>query len=526
MVHPMRRWIFLSGMMGSGKSTVGRALALRLGASFVDLDAVVVQRAGMSVREIFAAHGEEAFRAMEAAEVERLLAEHAPAVLSLGGGTVIHTATRRRLLKRGVLVTLHASPRELARRLQGATDRPLLARGEAAHLLESLLAERQDAYAECHGTVSTEERAVEEVVSEVAARAEASAVVVPLGARSYLVEVGEGLLAELPARVRARAPGAVILVTDTNVHGLWAQSLATALGRPVEVALPPGEPNKTLESVARIWDAALAAEVDRRALVLAVGGGVVGDLAGFAASTLLRGVSFMQAPTTLLAMVDASVGGKTGFDRAGGKNLVGTFHQPKLVSCDVRTLSTLPDAELRSGLAEVVKAAWIDSERAVRALERDAEDLVGRHPAALERAVLMGAQLKADVVGDDERESGPRMVLNLGHTLGHAIEAARGFTGIRHGEAVALGMMVAFAVARALGVSGAREHGERMRELLARLGLPTEPSAWLDEATLAWVGADKKRSGTQVHFIVPGAPGQVEAVPLAIEELRRICRAA
>src|SRR5690606_25928184 len=168
-------------------------------------------------------------------------------------------------------------------------------------------------------------------------------------------------------------------------------------------------------------------------VVVAVGGGVVGDLAGFAASTLLRGLAFAQVPTSLLAMVDASVGGKTGFDRAQGKNLIGTFHQPRFVICDVDALSTLPDEELRSGLAEVVKSAWLDSEAAVRALEDDAEAVAARDPGALERAVRMAVQLKAGVVSADERESGRRMGLNLGHTIGHAIEAARGYRGVRHG---------------------------------------------------------------------------------------------
>jgi shikimate kinase/3-dehydroquinate synthase len=518
----MQRWVFLSGLMGTGKSTVGRALAEALGVSFLDLDAIVAHRAGMSIPELFATRGEEAFRALEAEEAQRLIAEHAPAVLALGGGTVVRQATRRALLRAGVLITLRASARELARRLEGTTDRPLLARGEAAHILEGLLVERDAAYAECHASVDTEGRSVPAIVEAIRAVTKAAPVVVPLGARTYRVDVGTGLLGSLVDRLGPRS--SVLVVTDANVHERWARPLATALGTPVEVVLAPGEEHKTLESVARIWDAALAAGVDREALVLAVGGGVVGDLAGFAASTLLRGIDFVQVPTSLLAMVDASVGGKTGFDRAQGKNLIGTFHQPRHVTCDVDTLTTLPDEELRSGLAEVVKAAWIDSESAVRALEADAAALVARDPGALQRAVRMGVQLKADVVSEDERESGRRMVLNLGHTLGHAIEAARGFVGIRHGEAVALGMVVAFHVAASLGVADAAEHGARMRSLLERLGLPTDVRPWLDERTLERIGADKKRSGRSVRYVVPSAPGVVELAPIEVDALRSLCR--
>src|SRR5690606_13141961 len=253
-------------------------------------------------------------------------------------------------------------------------------------------------------------------------------IAVALGPRTYQVRIGRGVLSELPAELAALG-GAVVIVADENVEEPWARPIARAIAPRATITLAPGEENKTLAAVERIWDGALEAGVDRGALVLAVGGGVVGDLAGFAASTLLRGVRFAQVPTSLLAMVDSSVGGKTGFDRPQGKNLVGTFHQPRFVLCDVDTLSTLPDAELRAGLAEVVKSAWIDGEASVRALEQDAERLLARDGEALERAVRMSVALKADVVASDEHESGRRMVLNLGHTLGHAIEAARGYAG-------------------------------------------------------------------------------------------------
>ncbi len=518
----MQRWIFLSGMMGSGKSSVGHVLARRLGAAFLDLDTQVVARAGKSIPEIFASEGEEAFRRMEAEEARRLLDGERPCILALGGGTVTDASTRRLLLESGVLVTLAAPAAELARRLEGTAGRPLLERGEAAHILEGLLAERAAAYAECHGEVRTEGLTIEEVATRVHRIAADRPVVVPLGARTYRVEIGAGRIGTLGSRLAELELGAAVIVTDENVREPWAGAVRAALGdRPVAtVVLAPGEVHKTLASVERIWDAALGAGVDRSALVVAVGGGVVGDLAGFAASTLLRGVAFVEVPTSLLAMVDASVGGKTGLDRPEGKNLIGTFHQPLHVACDIDALSTLPDAELRSGLAEVVKAAWLDGERSLSTIEQDAERLLARDGAALERAVRMSVQLKARVVSADEREAGARMTLNLGHTVGHALEAARGYEGLRHGEAVALGMMAAMRVARALGDVSADGHAARLRGLLERLGLPVAFEEALDERALALLASDKKRAGGKVRFVVPGAPGSVRIAPLSQEELR------
>ncbi len=519
MVRAMRGWIFLSGMMGSGKSSVGRVLARSLGQPFVDLDARIVDRVGRSIADFFAAEGEAAFRALEAEEARQLIEAGQPAVVALGGGTVTRAATRRLLLRAGALVTLTAPASELARRLSGTDDRPLLARG-AGRVLEELLEERADAYAECHGTVQTGGRTVDAVAQAVRSIVDAAPIPVPLGGRTYRVHVGSGLRAELPARL----DGPLVLVTDENVDAAWAGTIREQLGARVSasVVLPPGEEHKTIRSVERIWDAALETGADRGATVLSVGGGVVGDMAGFAASTLLRGVAFAQVPTTLLAMVDASVGGKTGFDRRQGKNLVGSFHQPRFVLCDVDTLMTLPDADLRSGIAEVVKSAWLDSEAAVAAVERDVDAIVARDPAALIGAVRRSVALKADVVSEDEQESGRRMILNLGHTLGHAIEAAHGFVGIRHGEAVALGMMAAMRVAHALGDEGAQAHAHRLEALLVRAGLPHQLDPYLDARTLSFVGADKKRAGGKVRFVVPHGPGHQEIVPLGLEALRRI----
>ncbi|UJR79769.1 3-dehydroquinate synthase [Sandaracinus amylolyticus] len=518
--------IFLSGPMGSGKTTVGRALAERLGAPFVDLDARIEAEQGASVRAIFRDRGEPVFRAIEREAAARVASEPGTRVVALGGGTVTDTATRRMLLARGTLVTLHAPPEELARRVAGGDDRPLLASAsDSTRVLATILEERAAAYAECHARIDTRGRDASAIADDIVRVARERPVAVALGERSYRVEIGSGVASRLGARLReAGVSGTTVVVGDENVEAPWA---ANARGyvegaglRAAPVTLAPGEQHKTIGSVERIWDAALEAGIDRHGAVVAVGGGVVGDLAAFAASTILRGIVLAQIPTSLLAMVDSSVGGKTGFDRAQGKNLIGSFHQPRTVLCDVDALSTLDRAERIAGLAEVVKSAWIDSEDAVAALERDADALLAGDAEATVRAVRMSVALKARIVAEDEHERGPRALLNLGHTLGHAIEAASGYT-MRHGEAVARGMVAAVRVARTLG--DARPDDERrMIALLTRLGLPTDPERYLDETALAFVGADKKRKGSDVRFVSPGAAGNVGLRMVAIAELKRI----
>jgi shikimate kinase/3-dehydroquinate synthase len=499
-------------------------LAEQRGVPFFDLDHMIEQRAGRTVAAIFEAQGEAGFRTLEREVASDLLGTSGSCVVALGGGTVLEFALRRRLLREGTLVTLQASLDTLLQRVTNGEGRPLLAGGDVRSRLRALLAERADVYAECHAVVDTSARALDEIAREVDGVVRAAPIVVPLAARTYRVEVGAGVRHELVRRAQDAAGGAqVLLVTDSNVEDPWARSARTELeqaGRHVvSVCLAPGEQHKTLESVTQIWDAALDAGIDRDGLVIAVGGGVVGDMAGFAASTLLRGIKFGQLPTTLLAMVDSAVGGKTGIDRRQGKNLVGTFHQPGFVLCDVESLTTLPLAERRAGLAEVVKSAWLDGEESVARLERDAQALVAGELEATIRAVRMSVALKARIVTEDEREAGVRASLNFGHTLGHAIEAAAGFSELRHGEAVALGMIAAFRLASRLQGRGEADL-QRMTALLTALGLPVDVDRYLDARTLSFIAADKKKKQGKVGFVVPGAPGQAIVVPLDLSEIR------
>lgn len=515
--------IFLSGPMGSGKSTIGRLLARKLGTSFVDLDHEVTNREGMPVREIFRQRGEAAFRTIE--RETALMVSERGGVVALGGGTVVDRRTRHALLTRGTLITLRAPLEELIRRTQHSGDRPLLQGRDPAEVFVEILESRAAAYAECHAEVWTGSRGYEEICDEITRVAEDRPVAVALGERSYRVEIGRGIAGRVGERFRETGTrGTIVTVSDTNVAEPWLANAGRTLEasgfRTERVILTPGEENKNLRSIDAIWSAALAASIDRSGGVLGVGGGVVGDLAAFAASTILRGVRLGQVPSSLLAMVDSSVGGKTGFDRPEGKNLIGSFYQPRFVLCDVDVLSTLPIEERVAGLAEVAKAAWIDGEGAVSALERDADALRAGDPDATLRAIRMAVGLKAKIVSEDERESGPRALLNLGHTYGHAIEASSNWQ-VRHGEAVALGMVVAIRLSHLRGLARQADV-ERMVRLLSRLGLPIDFERWLDERARGFIKSDKKRTGGSVRFVFPREAGRVEIEAIDLSEVDRL----
>lgn len=347
---------------------------------------------------------------------------------------------------------------------------------------------------------------------------------VGLGARSYDIVLGFGTLSALGTAMRARLPQcrSAMLVAPPQVNRHYgaqaARSLRAAGLRVRRIAAPDGERNKSLASARRLYEAMLNAEAQRSSAVVALGGGVVGDLAGFVAATLLRGLPLVQVPTTLLAMADASVGGKTGVNlpfgknKAGGKNLVGAFHQPRLVWMDAATLQTLPPRQLRAGWAEVVKHAAICDAALFARLERSAERLLAGEPQALLPVLARNCRIKASVVAKDEREAGPRALLNFGHTLGHAVEALSGYR-ILHGEAVAMGMVHAAALSESLGLcpSGSRA---RLAELLRRFGLPTELPAHPRAHYLRAMASDKKRSGAQIRCVVLREIGRAELLPL------------
>lgn len=332
---------------------------------------------------------------------------------------------------------------------------------------------------------------------------------IDLGARSYPILIGPGLLEDgnvLSEVVPARD---VMVVTNDVVAPLYLARLLRALGnRRVETALlPDGERYKTLETMGRVLDALVAARMNRDACVLALGGGVIGDVAGFAAACYQRGVGYVQVPTTLLAQVDSSVGGKTGVNHPGGKNLVGAFHQPLAVISDTRTLGTLPVRELRAGLAEVIKYGLVADAAFLAWLEAELEQLLALEPSAVEYAVRRCCEIKAAIVAADEREHGARALLNLGHTFGHAIEAAAGYGEWLHGEAVGVGMLLAADLSQRLGWIGS-EDVERVRELLRRAGLPvTAPRIGAGRA-LELMAMDKKVLAGRIRLVLLARIGE------------------
>ena len=326
---------------------------------------------------------------------------------------------------------------------------------------------------------------------------------VELGSRGYPILIGDGLLGDAEL-LRQHVPARdVLIVSNTTVAPLYLDALAAGLSprRILEVVLPDGESHKTLGTVSRILDVLVANRFGRDCTVVALGGGVVGDMAGFAAATYQRGVSFVQVPTTLLSQVDSSVGGKTGVNHPGGKNLIGAFHQPIAVLADTRTLTSLPTRELRAGLAEVIKYGLICDAPFFAWLEEHMEALLAADPAALAHVIHRSCQIKAEIVGRDEREQGDRALLNLGHTFGHAIEAATGYTQWLHGEAIGAGLLMAAAMSRECALMGADEVS-RVEKLVARTGLPTHIESVSPQSALEHMRIDKKVQGGRIRLIL------------------------
>jgi 3-dehydroquinate synthase len=339
---------------------------------------------------------------------------------------------------------------------------------------------------------------------------------VDLAERSYDILIGRDLLGELGPRCRKLGLGSrCAIITDSNVephYGKETQRLLEASGFATTlITIPSGEKSKSLKCVGECYDAMAKHRLERKSFVVALGGGVVGDLAGFVAASYLRGIPFVQVPTTLLAQVDSSVGGKTGINLKAGKNLVGAFYQPKLVLCDLATLDTLPERELRAGMSEVIKYGVIYDALFFRRLEQQIEAALNRDPATLAKIIARCCAIKADVVSQDETESGLRAILNFGHTIGHALEAISGYGKYLHGEAISVGQVLAARLSRRiLGLPGSDV--ERIRALLERTGLPVEAklSGAQKQKLLAAMKLDKKVSQGEIKFVLARQIGKVE----------------
>ena len=503
----LTRPLVFVGFMGAGKTTAARAAGEALGITALDTDELLAARLGTPVARFFDERGEAAFRAEEEALVlETLDRARPPAALALGGGSVL-SARVRDALGAHTVVWLELGADEAWRRAEGA-DRPL-ARDRAR--FDALLRERTPLYAAVADAIvpGALDRELGAMLPWLAALEDAPAatrlVVGASASGSYPVYVGEGALA---AGFYPPAPGRRFLVTDGRVPAGHRRAVEPVLGQAV---IMPGEASKTLAHAEIVWTEMVRAGLTREDHVVAVGGGVVGDLAGFCAASYQRGIAVVHVPTTLVAQVDSAYGGKTGVDLAEAKNYVGAYHQPAAVLTDPAALRTLPAEELAAGYAEVVKTALIAGGELWERISSRATD------GADTDTVLACARLKLGIVAEDERDGGRRQVLNLGHTVAHGIEAATGYARYRHGEAVGLGLLAA------LRLSGRDDLRAQVAALLGEQGLSThlDPEVDLDAVSLA-IGRDKKRRGEgPVPFVLVEAPGDVrEGQPVEPGALR------
>jgi shikimate kinase/3-dehydroquinate synthase len=521
--------VVMVGLPGSGKSVIGKRLALRHSASFIDLDERIESVTGRSIPEIFAADGEPAFRAFERSAIADLgPADREPEVhrvIATGGGAVVDPRNRWALYRGRLPVWLDARPEVLAQRLRRSPHvRPLITGRDPIGTIRELASRRERFYAaasihqsgvaDVGGVVDAIERRLAGLVGTVAdgtvlLRASTSIGRIVIGA-GILVEA---LAAELdtmraPRAVMVSEPGAWAAVGEGVAAGLRDRGLTV-----VRVMLPQGEAAKRLAVVEAAASELASLRVERSEPIVAIGGGALGDTAGFLAATYLRGVRFIQVPTTLVAQIDSAIGGKTGVDLPEGKNLVGAFHQPTAVVIDVAVLQTLPVRQLRAALGEAVKMATLGDERLFAVLESHGEAIAAGEPASFEsgavaEVVERAGWAKVEVVIADEREraAGGRISLNLGHSLGHAVEAAAGYGGLLHGESVAYGLRAAARIGVEVGVTPP-DRADRITRLLDRLGLATEPLPYSHDVVLGHLATDKKHADGRLRWVLPTADG-------------------
>ncbi|HZJ25118.1 MAG TPA: 3-dehydroquinate synthase [Anaerolineales bacterium] len=505
--------IFLYGPPGTGKSTVGKILARNLKLPFIDLDRMIEINAGMSITQIMQERGESTFRELELSALKSV-SDEKESVIALGGGALLNVENHEVAQKAGKVILLMAELDSLFDRLNEDPDsRPLLA-GDLRTQLSSMLARRSDHYSSFALRVNVDGRSADENALEIQillGRFHLSA----MGEYDVIVEKLEQIGDLLLSR-RSQAP---ILVTDENVAKLHAEKLVASLNkagyRPKVVTFAAGEEHKNLDTVSFLWKSFLENNLDRKSTVIALGGGVIGDMAGFAASTYMRGIDWVSVPTTLLSMVDASLGGKTGFDLPEGKNLIGAFHPPRLVLADADLLTTLPNAEFISGLAEVVKHGIISDPELFTLCSRGLDEIKSN----LEEMVRRAMAVKIKIIEEDPYEKGIRAALNLGHTVGHAVELVSKFE-LRHGEAVAIGMVVEARYAEKIGLSN-KGLSKEIENVLCDLGLPVDiPKELQREEIIQAMRRDKKKNVNAIRFALPVEIGKVELVDVSdLEEV-------
>lgn len=534
--------IFLVGLMGSGKTTIGRAVAKKLNMRFVDSDHEIESRTGTSIPFIFEVEGEESFRRREA-DVIRDLTALDNIVLATGGGAVLCPENRALLKSRGTVIYLRTGIMQLLQRTAKNKNRPLLQMVDPRKRMEEMSRLREPLYWEVANVVIETGRSnlqylVRAIMSQIqvpSASIDGTAALalsshfpnqqqngnmnnsidnsvaasinlqVDLGERSYPITIGRNLLSNVDLMAQRVAAKRVVIVTNTVVGPLYLETLTKTLqqaGKQVSnIVLPDGEEEKNWSSLMLIFDALLRDKCDRHSTLIALGGGVIGDLTGFAAASYMRGIPFVQVPTTLLAQVDSSVGGKTGINHRLGKNMIGAFYQPQAVIADTDTLQTLPPRELSAGLAEIIKYGPITDVAFFEWIEANIEKLRANDSAAIAYAIRRSCEIKASVVQQDEREGGLRAILNFGHTFGHAIESGLGYGQWLHGEAVGCGMVMAADLSQRLGYIDAATR-ERIAAVTATAGLPIVAPDLGEARWLELMQVDKKNEGGEIKFIL------------------------
>ena len=517
--------VVLVGMPASGKTSVGADVAASLGLQFVDLDAEIARAAGLAVADLLRNEGEATFRLREAEALDHALTGDGKLIAS-GGGTPCFHDGMNRMRAAAQVIWLDAPVDALVQRTLHDGDRPLLGhtRLEQNVALRDLAERRTATFARAHRRVDAT-LPLSAVVRQVQAalRPAVEVRVAFEGAEHPLLQDDGHLGDAADTLANLAGAGRIALIVDRKVRAqaepldamLKARGVATVL-----LEVPGGEKSKDLRTVAKLWQELAQAQMDRSDLIVAIGGGATTDVGGFVAATWLRGVRYVAMPTTVLAMADASVGGKTAIDLAAGKNLVGAFHPPVLVWLALGALETLSGAEWRSGLAEIAKIFIALDADAWRDFLQDAKSLRRRSVAALKPHLQRAVALKAEVVARDPRELGDRTLLNLGHTLGHALEVESGYT-LRHGDAVALGLIAAADVAVAHGTAPA-DLPKTLRAGFAALDLPSQWESLATPAALARLGHDKKVRGELVRFVELTAIGAATIRPCRVTELQRM----
>ena len=540
--------IFLVGLMGSGKTTVGKALAKQLKKKFVDSDHEIEARTGVSISMIFEIEGEASFRQREA-EVIADLTSRENIVLATGGGAILNEQSRRFLHERGTVIYLRAAISSILYRTRYDKTRPLLRTSDPRKKLEELEAQREPLYKEvAHIIVDTGRPNIQNLMQTILGQLPASVsqieqqitdsttsnsarpvrefesqlasiqVDVVLGERSYPIVIGANVLSDQRQLSKLIQGKTVTVVSNNIVAPLYLHQLEKTLeklGKAVKsIILPDGEEHKNWQSLMQIFDELLKEKSDRKTTLIALGGGVIGDMTGFAAASYMRGIPFVQIPTTLLAQVDSSVGGKTAINHPLGKNMIGAFYQPLSVIADISTLQTLPDRELSAGLAEVIKHGAIQDGEFFSWIELNIGALREKDPKALIHAIKRSCEIKSNIVQQDEKEGGLRAILNFGHTFGHAIEAGLGYGKWLHGEAVGCGMVMAAELSLRMGHINYVTK-VRIQKLVEAAGLPTVAPGFGRQRWLELMAVDKKNEDGAIKFILlkPLGSAYINAVP-------------